>query len=317
MLLGRVLPLSCLALFAAASAGAVDYQRGYLVNSIMLPTTSSQATAYAIDLNGDGYADNQFAQVLIGFSGAGFDFTGATVAAVASGRIVHLLNLHSTDPLFASDPAAETDWCVGQPAPAPPQFDGTDALLCDNNYAPGIFLAALMNGGFTSADPVTTTTPIQVTLKLMMGPDEMDLPLQGARLTFAADGAGQMLGQINGSISHDDVMNRFVPALAASCNSSIQADPNSTYSTNCKGLFDNGQGCGIDSSAFANNGMIEFCEVAGSPLMQSLLAPDVQIYQNGQYAPNPANTTPDSNSFGFRFTAIAYDRLFANGFEPN
>jgi hypothetical protein len=38
------------------------------------------------------------------------------------------------------------------------------------------------------------------------------------------------------------------------------------------------------------------------------LEPDVQVADGGNLV--------DANSMGIRFTAIAYDRVFANGFEP-
>ena len=54
--------------------------------------------------------------------------------------------------------------------------------------------------------------------------------------------------------------------------------------------------------------MIEVCELTESELVQGLLAPDVQVDDNG--------STIYYNSMGIRFTAIAVDRVFANGFEP-
>jgi len=47
--------------------------------------------------------------------------------------------------------------------------------------------------------------------------------------------------------------------------------------------------------------------VIENSLTQALLAPDVQVADGG--------TTVDANSIGIRFAAIAYDRVFARGFE--
>jgi len=309
----------CLAFLAAAlPAHAVEYQRGYLVDSVSLPTSQSQANTYAIDLDGDGGNDNNFGSMLAAFDSSGFAVADAMNAAIASGSIIHLLSLHSTDPLFANDPAAQTDWYVGLPAPAPPKFDGTDNLPYDNNYAPGVFLAALANGGFTSEDPATTTTPVSLTFKLQIGPDQVSLFLQGTRLSFTTDHAGHLFGQINGSIQHDDFPTKIAPAYADLCNSAINADPNSGTATNCKGLFDQGgSDCGGNSNSFAGDGLIEVCEITSSALMQSLWAPDVYINPDGHYVLTPGPTTILANSLGLRFTAIASpDRVFANGFDP-
>ena len=121
----------CLAFLAAAlPAHAVEYQRGYLVDNVSLPTSQSQANTYAIDLDGDGGNDNNFGSMLAAFDSSGFAVADAMNAAIASGSIVHLLSLHSTDPLFANDPAAQTDWAAALTLWAKAQpHDGTVAWL--------------------------------------------------------------------------------------------------------------------------------------------------------------------------------------------
>lgn len=89
------------------------------------------------------------------------------------------------------------------------------------------------------------------------------------------------------------------------CNASIQSDPSSGTATSCKALFDS-RCSGFPS--YAGDGQIEVCEVTENPLMQTLFAPDVQVADGGMLI--------DANSIGIRFTAIAYDRVFASGFEP-
>ena len=39
-------------------------------------------------------------------------------------------------------------------------------------------------------------------------------------------------------------------------------------------------------------------------LFRMLLAPDVQIYDQGRYMPDPFNGNPDSFSIGIGFTAV-------------
>ena len=93
----RCASASLLACFAATTANATNYVRSYLVNDVLLPTTSSQATSYAIDVDGDGFPDNNIGQVLTALSALGLDFQGSMDAAVASGSIVYLVGLRSTD----------------------------------------------------------------------------------------------------------------------------------------------------------------------------------------------------------------------------
>ena len=302
--LRRCALLSLAACVAAPTVHAANYMRNYIVDDVLLPTSDSQANSYAIDVDGDGHPDNSIGHVLAALAGAGFDFSGSLNAEIASGSIVYLVSLRSTDPLFKNDPAAQATWCIGTPTTTPPKFDGTDNLSCSDTS--GIFVAALSGGSFTSPAPATAPNPVSVDIDLAIGTSNVTLPILNARLSFTIDADGNIsLGQINGSIPHDNLLNAFVPAIAAACNADIQSDPSSTISTNCIDLFDTG--CtGFPSDA--NDGEIEVCEVLENALVKSLLEPDVQVDDGG--------TLVEANSIGFRFTAIAYDRLFANGFEP-
>lgn len=300
-------------LAASQTAYASPYQRSYLVDSVSLPISQAEAGSYAIDLNGDGPVDNNFGSMLAAFASQGIDFNGAMNAAIADGSIVHLVDQQSTDASFTTDPAALANWYVGNPLPQPPLFDGTDQPSY-SHYAPGMFLAALSSGSFTSPSPVTTTSPVDLTLMMQFGPSIFALPLQGTRLSFTTNsvGPGHMQGQLNGSIRHNDYLTTIPPALAQWFTSIIQTDPTSATAMQLKQLFDTG--C---NGSGANDNGIAVCEITGNALMAALMAPDVQIRDaNGNYAPNPANTIPDANSFGVRFTAVRRDRVFANGFEP-
>jgi len=304
----RIFPLSfSLAFLVAAPSHAVDYQQGYLVDKVLLPTTASQSASYAIDIDGDGFVENVFGQLLAALTSQGLNLTGTTDAAVANGSIVHLLSLHSADPLFQSDPAAQADWYVGLPALSPPLFDGTDNLAHDGSIAPGIFLAALSNGSFASPSPATMTSPVSLTIELSSGPGKIKMPVQRARLSFSLDGGGHMQGQLNGAILNNDFVVLIPLWLSGMCNAYIQSDPTSDNANTCKSAFDDG--CSGNAGS-AGDGMIEVCEVAENPAIGTLTAPDIQI-------PNASSGYDLANSLGLRFTAIASpDRVFADGFDP-
>jgi hypothetical protein len=299
----RCASASFLACFAATTAHATNYVRSYLVNDVLLPTTSSQATSYAIDVDGDGFPDNNIGQVLTALSTQGLDFQGSTDAAVASGSTVYLVGLRSTDAVFKNDPAAQATWCIGAPAATPPKFDGTDNPSCVDTS--GNFVAALSGGSFTSPAPATAPNPVSVDITLPIGASNANLTVLNARLSFTINAGGNIsVGQINGSIPHDEMLIVFSPAVATACNASIQSDPSAGLSTSCIAIFDTG--C-TGSPADSGDGLIEVCEVTENAIFHALLAPDVQVDDGG--------TLVDANSIGFRFTAIAHDRLFANGFE--
>lgn len=296
--------LCLVAAFTATTVHAANYARTYLVNDVLLPTSNSQSTSYAIDVDGDGFIENNFGQILAALTAQGIDLNGSMDSAVASGSIVHLVRLQSTDAFLNNDPAAQATWCVGVPTAAPPLFNGTDNPPCADTS--GTFVAALTGGSFTSPSPGTTANPVSLDIDLAFGTSKLKLVVLNARLSFAKDATGNIqFGQINGSIPHENLVATFPPAMAALCNTSIQSDPSSSTATSCKNLFDNG--CNGFPN-YAGDSQIEVCEVTENGLIQALLAPDVQVAEGGNNV--------EANSMGIRFNAIAYDRVFANSFEP-
>ncbi|MEO5625183.1 MAG: hypothetical protein ABIQ70_04140, partial [Dokdonella sp.] len=107
--------LCLVAAFTATTVHAANYARTYLVNDVLLPTSNSQSTSYAIDVDGDGFIENNFGQILAALTAQGIDLNGSMDSAVASGSIVHLVRLQSTDAFLNNDPAAQATWCVGVP----------------------------------------------------------------------------------------------------------------------------------------------------------------------------------------------------------
>lgn len=301
----------CLFMAATPGAHASPHSRSHAVDRIDLPRSSAEAASFAIDVNGDGSRDNAFGNVLVVLSGSlQLDFYAGTASAVAAGQVVHLVELRSRDADFTVDPAAEAGWYVGEPTLAPPLFDGTDNFRYEAIYPPGNFFASLTAGGFVSANPVTTNAPVDVTVVLRIGTNPMALPMQGARLEFTTTPSGLAEGQLNGSIRTADIEVNFVPALASALDQVVQDDPGSDIAMTLLQIFDHDPA----------DGMIGFDEVRAHPLIVGLLAPDVQIRDaNGNYAPNPANSTPDALSFGFGFTAISspalLPRIFIDDFE--
>lgn len=272
----------------------------WVVDAITVPTTSVAANGFAYDLNGDGQADNALGNALAALTSSGFDIQAAVDSGVASGAIVQLLQFQTDDSLFNTDAAAAATWYVGQPTAG---FT-TGAHQIDGGQPASAFVGALANRDYSSADPAKTTKPVGgvVPLRMITGTPTIYLPMNGMHVQWHFSSTPTIAsGVIQGSIRINDVNNVLIPQLANAFNVAIQADTSSTMAHQIESLFDTG-GCG---TAAAGDGFIDACEVQNSSLMQSLLAPDVQIYDaSGNYKPNPANTTPDAISFGFGFTAV-------------
>lgn len=301
--------LAMVAMLAASDARAAT--RGFIANAVP-PQNNAEIMQAAIDLNGDGVLDNQLAQVLAQFSGLGVDLS----APVVAGRVVYLLRVTSSDPNFQNAAQVRAEWIVGQPtAPVPPDFSGSGSFLLDGNHGPGAFVAPLVATNYVSAEPATTTAPVDVPLQLMLG-DRFVVMLHGARLKFTITPGGLVSGQLNGSITQEDIQIVLIPAFATLLNQIVAAGgPNATT---VRQIFDNG--CG---GFGAGDGLIDTCEVNNS-ILGTMLAPDLDLYDaSGAYAPNPApnptNNERDSLSFGMRFTAanatVPLEVVHANSFE--
>jgi hypothetical protein len=198
-----------------------------------------------------------------------------------------------------TDGAAAADWYAGLATAGfttgPHQVD-TSALASS-------FVGGLSAGNYSSNNPVTTRVPASAILRIALMPaaPPIDLPINGVHIQWHFSGTtGIASGEIQGSVRQDDVNNYFIPSFAAILNDQIQADTSSATAHAIESLFDKG-GC---AGATASDGVINVCELATSSLIQTLLAPDVHIYDGvGNYAPAPTGTA-NALSIGLGFTAV-------------
>ena len=277
----------------------------FVADTITLPVNKNQ---YALDLNGDGKADNQLGNIVSALASQGVSPQTNLNTALSAGTEVLLVDEISSDPTFTTDACAGSNLFHGQNhAPGPPP----QTYVVDSATPPGRFTGPIAKATFDSSSPVTGPD-VQVTLFLpLTGSTLLPLPLHGAHLTYKSNGSTLAMGQLNGAIKSSDVQTVIVPALAANLEAQVQANPSSMSSQQILAIFDVGNGSGgpctnpDGSLGQPGDGHIAVCEVAGNGIIQSILAPDVQMFQGGVYQPNPANTTKDSLSLGVAFTAVA------------
>ena len=283
-----------------AQPGQGSYYR-YAMNNFTLPQTRTQL---AIDLNGDGRLDNQLGNIIGVLASQGLSAQTTVDQSVARGDVVELLRLRTADATLTNDNPVPVVAYAGKPM-ANPDFSGAGSFTVDNGVPAAPLNGTLAAAAYASEDPITTTKPVTLQLKLPLfaGGAPVPMILNGAHIQFTTSGAqgGLMAGQINGSIKDSDVQGLIVPAIAVTLTAQIQKDPNSAQSKQLESLFDTG-GCG---AAKANDGIVDACEVATNPIIMAVLAPDVQIYDNlGAYAPNKTNMMKDSLSVSIGFTAV-------------
>jgi hypothetical protein len=289
----------------------------FVVNSLLVPADHTQD---AIDLNGDGRPDNHLGDIINALSSQNLDVQTAINMSVGSGDVILLVSLQATD-LTSANNVGMTVY-LGNKQMNPDFTSGMGMFTVDSSQSPANFFGKIASGKFSSNNPVTTTHPVTVSIKLplVQGVAPLALQLNGAHIQGDVSASGIMNGQLNGSIKSSDVQNNIIPAVAtlltqkvAGCVGPVDlamasGDGGMSCSTamTIDGIFDTG-GC-TDSNgtmAMAKDGIITVCEVAGNSLIMNVLAPDVQIFDSsGNYAPNKANAMKDSISLGLGFTAV-------------
>ncbi len=277
----------------------------YVVNRFALPMNNRE---YAIDLNGDTKIDNQFGNLFGTLATQNIDFQLAEDSAVSSGSLVELVKLQTTDSGLKDDGSAGVTLQQGAQSSSP-DFSGNGNFSVDASGTASLFKGALAAGKFTSPSPASGGTSVSMQLPIVLSflteqPLPLVLPLQGAHVSFSTgtdpeSGApGLLTGQIHGCVLKSDLDSQVVPALAAQFTRQVQSDPSSSSSKQLLSIFDTG-GCGI---ARAMDGVIETCEVLGNSIIQAVLAPDVQIDENGHYVKNASQR--NALSLGVGFTAV-------------
>jgi hypothetical protein len=287
--------------------GAVNAARyRYVSNQITLPTS---AMDYAVDY-GSGPV-NQLGSIVSTLSQQNVNLQAQEDALIKAGDGLNLFSFASADPALIADPGAAVTIYEALTM-ASPDFTGAGTFSVDATVPKGVLAGPLATGAFSSADPLKLTMPATVYLKIPLYTEfAVSLPVVGARVSFTPTEALLAVGRLNGAIRKKDVDSILVPALAMALDKTAQRMPCDQGCMQVLQLFDVGNGSGgpcsnpDGSTAAAKDGHIGLCEVSGSPLIQILLAPDVQLFDaNGNWKPNPKNAMPDSLSLGVAFTAV-------------
>jgi hypothetical protein len=286
--------------------GAKTY--GFVSSAINLPANQGD---YAVDLNGDGKPDNQLYYVVSGVKLAMVDLQLQETTSINAGDGLEIFNFNTADPAFLTDPNATVDVYVAQPFGGPPLFNGSDTVNVDKSVAAAHLVGPLATGSFQSTDPKTLTNPPVVYLTIPLYTNTtVQLPLYGAWIKFTPTSSSLMSGQLNGGVRKVDIDTILIPALAKTFTMIVMPNPCPADATgdNCRMIesqFDIG-GCQNENGTMATKGdhIIDVCEVSSNILIQSLLNPDVALFDSsGNWKPDPTNATKDSLSFGVAFMA--------------
>jgi hypothetical protein len=286
-----------------------------VANSILLPKTR---TDYSIDLNGDGYFDNQLSSLVAILKSQGNDANAQIAVGITNGDQILLFDEMSGDSTFQADACASADVFTGM-AQANPDLTGGGHFVVDPAFPPGAFSGVIAAGTFDSVRPEDQKTPLTLTLSLVMFKGKtLTLPLIGAHVMITRDPAGKVSGQIHGAIRKDDVQNKILPQFAGQVHDQVMNFPMDPSSQTLLAFFDDGGTPDPDhactycknsdgSCAMKGDDKIDPCEIISNAAVQSVVASDVQMFSDDgtTYQPNPMNTHKDSLSLGIGFTAVA------------
>lgn len=269
----------------------------YVVDSIMLPHSSAEAIQYGLNIDRDDgdRVDNHIGQllaILLGTEDYGDRVDSEIAERIALGELIHLFDVQTValrdaervgwQGFLGSDPDGSPDdnW------PGPESYEVTMA---------GEPAAGAIAGGVVSA--ADGRLPLSIALPNVAEPIVLDL--RGAAIDAAISDTG-LVGTLGGAVHGPDIDRVLIPALQLGLQAMIIDSCNETgpCPTNSLGA------ALLDLFDLDDDGALSQQDLRESSLIQNLLSPDVDLYDDdGVYNPG-VDRVKDSLSFGVRFTAV-------------
>lgn len=276
----------------------------FIINRLLLPDPSVPALDFKYDVDGSGRARNQLGLVLSTLKSLGGGDPQLDVdAALEAGQVIQLFQLSSTDPdLFSDSAVALSGWLGSAPGRGGDElFTGkaTVDVVTKDQPNPHQMVGAIASGRLTTGYLPPAAMPLRFPLP---GQDPVPLTIWGVHVegpvamrqaggfNLGAPGSGRW-GVVAGAISATEIRERLIPAVARLLQTYLEL----------------GGSTGIAISNFFDtnrDGTISPKELEDNQTVQSLLAPDEDLFdKDGKLAPN-RDGERDSLSFGVGFTAV-------------
>ena len=288
-LLAAALPMTLVA--CGDDGGEVITPEGthyqFVSSEAFVPTNNNQAREYGLDLNGDKTPDNQLGMVLGTLSTMGFDVQGTIDEAVSEGSIILLVDFQTSD--FTNTTAAGLKVLLGampMPQPCTDPQNPTPTTCGKHLEGTGMFTIAagspdnaavagkIINGTFTGG-------PGKISLQIALGgTDAIQLDLIGARAKASGIAeAGITSVILAGALTESDLNTKVIPAIHAQIAPLIAEDCNMLTAPPMCGCMSGSTGATVLNlfDAPPKDCMVTVDEIKNNSLIQSLLAPDVEI----------------------------------------
>lgn len=270
----------------------------YVTSALRIPTSAELQREYGLNIDQDPSEkpDNQLGNVFVALTGnSDLDLQGQVDAAVASGGVV-LLHAVRADAL-ASDRSVAWGVHVGEAQGTPPAFDGSDEFdvaAVDRSIEP--VLGWAREGAFETA--VDGAGQMTIELAVSAGQPPIAFDLIAARVAAELDG-DTCSGRLGGAITQADVDGKLLPSVVAMMNAAIERVPG------CPDACEAGTSAALIVEVFDTdlNGTITVGELKDSAIIQTLLAPDLDLH-DAAGAPG-RDGIRDSISLGVAFDCVA------------
>ncbi|HUQ00925.1 MAG TPA: hypothetical protein VM261_00460 [Kofleriaceae bacterium] len=270
--------------------------RQFVIDGLHAPMNEAIQEA-AFDIDGDGRADNRVFDSLglIAQAEPELDLQPTIDENLSAGRMLQLLEANLGEDCATTTLYEGADRDV--PVNPSDNFSGQESFRVVGT-ARGRMLGVHIDGSVLPGD---RSGVAELRLPLFRGTAPIELPLVAARVRYVLVENGMILGAIGGAIRADVVDGLVIPSFAASVQAVAERDCSGTYPDCC----DDGSAGAVVVSAFDQNADCEITveEVRNDSLTQSLLAPDVDLYNGGVLDPN-RDGIPDAVSIGIPFTAV-------------
>lgn len=302
---------------------AVGADNQFVMDSLLLPTTATEANMYGLNLDNDpqGRPDNALGSILSALAGQSgdLDLQGTLDAQVAEGDIIILTNIVA-DQLTTWPDAGM--WIYLGDNPTPAACTDANDTVCGNHLAGGATfdvhadsprgdesrLFADIIGGKLTGGPGNVT----IQISLVDGGDNLTLNLIGTKVEIASvSETGLTNGKLGGAVTEKDLDTVVLPALAGIIASVVDEDcdanatpccPDGSTGETLLDLFDEDPAdCVVTLEELQNNSLIA-----------SLLAPDVDLLNCPAEDSDPSECTyepgvdgfEDSLSLGLGFSGV-------------
>lgn len=321
--LKKLLGISCTVWLGAGCGGTDDTaactpdkimgpDNKYVTSQIVLPGTANH---FKLDFDGSGKPLNALDSLVAAVGVAGFDLQTPLDDAVKKGSAVFLIDVQAQDLMNG---CAKATLNLAQAPKDPPKYDGSDTFMVRTDQSAAVLYGTITTGQLdTTRPPKQTPDMVQkIQINLPLAQAALTLTLYGAHIDGAITANGIMKGELHGAIRKKDIDNDIIPSIATLLTDQVHKKPTDSSTKAIVMLFED-MSNPVSKDKCTKN-MADCCatnpmtckilpeEVKSSSLIQSVLMPDAQLFDQDGVTWKPVAKGPnkDSLTVGLGFTAV-------------